>query len=469
MSSPSIPRCRAAYGVDLGRHRLVLVRAERGGNVTTLWNGAPEAARVKAASIEIAAAVDSGRALLAAALPATEGFARWLETPLAAADKAQAVLPALLDVQLPFPLETCLYTFSGLHAGTDKNFRAFACAARHTDVEARLAQHRILDLDPALLTHEGLVLWRQARAEIPLTSKTLRVVAYLGDGRTTLAVGSGAGGDGLISLHGVRLGADDFPGPNAPAIRQWANRVNQLLRALPVPASGEAIQWLWCGPGADNVTPLEAALEQGEHVRFRKLADPALFLARALALAALAGDSSGQLRNGDLTHPALHAHVEAGHRRTTFKLLAAGIALLALSLGWQLWLQRTDNRLQAAILAQSQLLTSMAHIPYGQEIPTVQRALKQRNAELQPFNDALAPAAMRDLAACLAAARECRVTLETLTHSGKALLIRGATDDWNRCDPLAARLRTLGYTIDLSREEAGVDELVRFTLKGTRR
>ncbi|MCX7007356.1 MAG: hypothetical protein NTY53_08930, partial [Kiritimatiellaeota bacterium] len=372
-------------------------------------------------------------------------------------------------VQLPFPLESCLYAFSSLHAGAGENFRAFACAARHTDIEARLAQHRELGLDPVLLTHEGLVLWRQALVEIPLMPKALRVVAYLGDGRTTLAVGSGTDGGALISLHGIRLGADELAAPDAPAVRQWAGRVNQLLRALPAGVAGEPVQWLWCGPGAEAAAPLEAALAQGDCVRFKQLPEPTLFLARALALAALAGEAAGQLRNGDLTHPALLAHVEAGRRRTTLNLLVAGGALLALGLSWQIWLQRTDTRLQAEILTQAQQLTGTANIPYGQEIPTVQRLLKQRAAELQPFSDALAPSAVRDLATCLAAARECRITLETLTHSGKSLLLRGATDDWNRCDPLAAKLRTLGYSIDLSREEAGVDELVRFTLKGTRR
>ena len=75
----------------------------------------------------------------------------------------------------------------------------------------------------------------------------------------------------------------------------------------------------------------------------------------------------------------------------------------------------------------------------------------------------------RDLATILAAARKDHVTVEALSYSGKSLIIRGATDDWNHCDPLAAELRLLGFSIELSREEAGADELVRFTLKGTRR
>ena len=441
----------------------MLVRVERGGASTTLWNGDADVPRLQAAVTALNATGD--RALLAAALPATESFARWLETPLTAADKARKVLPALLDVQLPFPLETSLYDFSDVRPGVGDHIHALACAARRTDVEARLAQHRELGLEPMLLTHEGLILWRQALAEIPLLSKTLRIVAYVGDGRSALAVGSGAE---LISLHGIRLGADELASADAPTVRQWAGRVAQLLRTLPA-AGAEPIQWLWCGPGADMAVQLEAALATGDRIRFKKLADPATFLPRALAQAALAGHTAGQLRNGDLTHPALLAHAEAGRRRTAIHLLVAGGALCALTLGWQLWLQYTNDRLQSELLAQAQQLTGSASIPYGQELPTVQRALKLRAAELQPFLNALAPGATRDLAVLLAAARELRLTIETCSYSGKALLLRGATEDWNRCDPLVIRLRALGYAVELSREEAGVDELVRFTLKGTRR
>jgi hypothetical protein len=463
VASLSIPRCRTAYGVDLGRRRLVLVRVERGGASTTLWNGDADAARLKAVAAEVAAVSD--RACLAAALPATESFARWLETPLADADKARKVLPALLDVQLPVPLETSLFDFSSVEPGAGGNIRALACAARRTDIEARLTQHRELGLEPVLLTHEGLALWRLALAEIPLSPKTLRVVAYVGDGRSALAVGNGAG---LISLHGIRLGADELAAADAPTVRQWAGRVAQLLRTLPA-AEGEPVQWLWCGPGAEVAPQLEAALATGDRVRFKQLADPATFLPRALAHAALAGETAGQLRNADLTHPALLAHAEAGRRRTALHLLIAGGALCALALGWQVWLQRANDRLQDELVAQAQQLTGSANIPYGQELPTVQRALKLRAAEQQPFLDALAPGATRDLAALLATARELRLTIETCSFSGKSLLLRGATEDWNRCDPLAVRLRTLGYAVELSREEAGLDELVRFTLKGTRR
>ncbi|MCX7009323.1 MAG: hypothetical protein NTY53_19095 [Kiritimatiellaeota bacterium] len=54
----------------------MLVRAEHGGIVATLWNGDADAARLQSACTEIAAAVASGRALLAAALTRERWFTR---------------------------------------------------------------------------------------------------------------------------------------------------------------------------------------------------------------------------------------------------------------------------------------------------------------------------------------------------------------------------------------------------------
>ena len=199
------------------------------------------------------------------------------------------------------------------------------------------------------------------------------------------------------------------------------------------------------------------------------LAEPSTYLARALAQTALLGKSTGNLRSGQLTHAAVRAHGERVRRRVALNLCCAGIALAGLSLSWHAWLANREAHVQNEIVAVAAQLTGAAHIPYGQEVATAQRTLKQRAAELQPFLDVFRPSLANELAEVLAAARVCRVTLDTLSHNGKSLILRGATDDWNRCDPFAARLRTLGYAVELSREEAGADELVRFTLKGARR
>lgn len=447
----------------------MVVRVARGAAATTLWqeSGADAAGRLPALTAEIAAAVAGGRAVLSAALPATDSFARWLETPLTARDKAAKVLPALLDVQLPFPLETCLYDFSRLQPAAGGQYRAFACAARRTDIEARLAQHRALHLEPVVLQHEGLALWQQALAEIPLAPHAVRIVAYVGEARTALAVGSGPNGGELISLHGIRLGADELAAPDAPALRQWAGRIIQLLHTLP--ATTEPIQWLWCGPGAELAPVLEPVLAGGERLHCKTLAEPITFLARALAHAALQDAVPGNLRSGALTHPAVLAHAARTRRNAVGNLFLAGLALTGVSLGWHAWLAHRETRLQTELVATARQLTGAASLPYGQEVATVQRLLKQQAPELQPFLDAFQPAALHELTGLLAAARTCRVTLDALAHNGKSLILRGATDDWNRCDPFAARLRALGYTVELSREEAGADELVRFTLKGARR
>ena len=381
----SIPRCRMAYGAGIGRNRLVLVRVERGGSSTTLWQDAPDAARLKSITAEIAAALASGRASLAAALPATESFARWLETPLTARDKALKVLPSLLDVQLPFPLETCLYDFSSLQPDATGRYRALACAARRNAIEERIEQHRALGLDPVVLQHKGLALWQQAQTEIPLAPNALRVVAYVGDGRTALTIGSGNAGGELISLHGIRLGADELATPDSPAVRQWSGRVVQILRGLPATAPAEPIQWLWCGPGAERAAMLETALAVRERLRCKTLTDPATFLARALANTVLAGSPAGNLRTGDLTHATVLAHNARKLRQNVLGLLLAGLALIGIGLGWQIWLQHREDIVQAELQKLACRLKGASSIPLGQEVDQVQKALKQQAANSNRF------------------------------------------------------------------------------------
>ena len=473
---PDLPifRRRWAYGADLDRDWLVLVKVEAAGRSfrsTTLFQGtaAPGEPRLAALAAELRREVARGRAAFAAVLPAQDGFARWLETPLSSEVKARKVLPSLLDVQLPFPLETCLYQFPAVRADAAGRVRALAVAARRSEIAAQLDRFRALGLDPVALDHEGLALWTQSLTEVPLAPPALRIVAYLGAARTALAVGDRE----LLGVHGIRLGTDELGVAEAPALRQWAGRINQILRsARPEPAPDGVIQWLWTGPGAaraEHLTALQAAISAPGKITFATVGEPATFLARAAAgRLARPGALPCNLRCGDLTHAAIRQQRASGRRRIALAALLAGLLLGGLSVGWRGWFQYRLTVVQSELTALARQLARVTRVDEGQEVLTVQRALKKQTVEIQPFLAAFRPALSRDLAAVLAAARQNRLTLDTLTHDGKAFILHGATGDWNRCDPLAASLRGLGYAVELSREEAGADEVIRFTLKGSR-
>jgi len=471
-----ILRRRVAYGADLDGGHLTLVKVEaagRGRRVTILFQGpaAPGEPRLATCAADVRRDIAQGRATLAALLPASDGFARWLETPLRSAVKARKVLPSLLDVQLPFPLEACLYQFPAVRLDAAGRVRALAVAARRDVIVGQLDRFRALGLDPVALDHEGLALWTHSLAELPLEPPALRVVAHLGAARTALVTGDGGH---LPGMHGIRLGADELGAADAPARRQWTSRVQQILRAAqPEAGAARAIQWLWTGPGAvraDLLADLQAALGISGTILFTMVDDPATFLARAAAARQMRpGALPCNLRCTELTHTAIRQQRARRRRQAALAVLGAGLLLCGLNAGWHGWCGRREAQTQVELAALARQLAQTAHVPPGQEVLTVQRALKKQAAETQPFRAAFRPALSRDLAETLAVARQHRLTLDTLTHDGKALILRGATSDWNRCDPLAASLRGLGYTVELSREEAGADEIIRFTLQGSRK
>ncbi|MCX6997631.1 MAG: hypothetical protein NTV49_11225, partial [Kiritimatiellaeota bacterium] len=267
--------------------------------------------------------------------------------------------------------------------------------------------------------------------------------------------------------------AEELGDAAAPALRQWAGRINQVLHAaLPTSSPVGALQWLWAGPGAldpESLTALQKVISAPGAITFAAVSEPATFLARAAAGRLVRpGALPCNLRCGDLIHAAILQQRARGRHRAARAALLAGLLLGGLSVGWRGWRQHRLTAVQSELTALAQQLACTTRVDGGQEVLTVQRALKKQAVEVQPFLAAFRPALSHDLAAVLTAARQNRLTLDSLSHDGKALILHGATSDWNRCDPLAASLRNLGYAVELSLEEAGADEIIRFTLKGSR-
>ena len=229
-------RDEICYGIDGTESRVVVVRSVRGRGrleqTVVLDRSGPEAGAALAQwAVGIQEEAESGRAVTAVAMPVAQSFTRWLQTPLTSSAKARKVLPSLLDIQLPFPLETCLYRFPCFRR-TPAGIDALAVAAPRQNIAQRLEAFRARGLDPVVLDHEGLALWAQSNQELPLERNTLRIVAYLGADRTVLV--TGRDGD-LVGAHSLRQGANEAAGPDEAAGRAFADRlvlrVRQLLQA----------------------------------------------------------------------------------------------------------------------------------------------------------------------------------------------------------------------------------------------
>jgi len=456
---------RTAYGIDWSDDCLTIVRQSRGAPPETLFARPPDADPAALADLagQITAEVARGRAVSAAAMPAAESFTRWLQTPLRSVAKARKVLPSLLDIQLPFPLESCVCQFLECRpSAAGGAIEALAVAARGAHLEAWLDRLRALGLDPVVLDHEALALWTQSRAEAPGEAGVPRIVALLAGRHAVLAVGQG---DDYRGALGVRLES------GAAGPRQLAGRVSQFLRAQLPPADERPFEWYWVGAGAEDKTVLAAwlaALDEPGRYAFARHAQPAAFLARALAARALEpGLFRCNLRAGGAAeHPQTRRRDARRQIRAAVSALLAGLFLCAISVGWRAWLAWRTDAAQAQLSGLAARLTGMPRVPRGQEVMLVGRALDENATRLQPFLDALRPGAEELLYALAGAAASNRLFVEELALLGGRLTVRGSAPDWERAEALVACAREQGWRVELERQEAGADERVPFVVKG---
>jgi hypothetical protein len=462
-------RDEVVYGIDWAESRVVVVRSARARgrleHTVVLDQAGPEAgAALTQWAADLKADFESGRVATAVAMPVSQSFTRWLQTPLKSPAKARKVLPSLLDIQLPFPLESCLYHFPKFRRVPNAGIDALAVAAPLQNITNRLDAFRAKGIDPVVLDHEGLALWSQSCTELPLERNALRIVAYLGEDRAVLALGRDSD---LISAHSLRQGLGE--GSQETADR-FALRVRQILQSQPAEVTGSPIQWLWTGPGAERqewIGVLQERLREFGELRFAVHKNPTAFLARALGERMLAqnGDEFN-FRQDQLEHPAASRQRQQQSVRVLSLCLAAGILLCVVNLSWQALLNRQLARSQSALSSLAADLSGMSKVPKGQEIMMVQRSLEQQDALLKPFLDSLAPSSQSKLIRILQIAFNQKIQIEKLSLQPGSISLAGSSEDWDRCETFAKEIRAEGYDINLSRQEAGADERVHFTIQG---
>jgi hypothetical protein len=159
-SRPSIMQTKrtAFTGIDIQGHQAVVATGSSG------------TAATRVVPVENLGDAIPADARVAIAMPPRDCVCRWLTTPFASLHKARKVLPTILDIQLPFPLEECVYDFVADRKSDDGHVEALALAARHRAVAGALAQWEAHTVDPAVLDHEGLALWSQSLVEQPVSA-----------------------------------------------------------------------------------------------------------------------------------------------------------------------------------------------------------------------------------------------------------------------------------------------------------
>jgi len=241
----------------------------------------------------------------AAALPPTEGLAIRLDPPDLPPAKRRRVLPSLLDLQLPFALHECSYTF------VEQSGDTLALAVRLNHLEAELARLRELGFNPARIQPLGWVLWTQSLRELaPGADDEKRAIVWTMPRRWVVATGQGTGFGSVFTVP-----PQDFAA---------LGRMLQMAFGSGV----DACRMLCGGVAADAAAQGLSAADGKIGASAKTLADPVYFLARALAYDA-ALDRTGRLhlRQAPLQHPAL-----AGAEQRFAKCAAGLLLVLALAL-----------------------------------------------------------------------------------------------------------------------------------------
>jgi hypothetical protein len=476
------PSFRNAYGVDLSGERLLVCRgaaAKRSAFelAADIDRRAPSPADVEILA-RIRAEAEAGRAVVAACLPLHDSFARWLQAPFPSIKKTRKVLPSLLDVRLPFPLERCVFDLPVLQRLPDGRSEALAAAALAEGVASFLERLREGGIDPEIVDHEGLALWTQALAEKPPSPGALRVVVYLGEDHTALVIGRG---ERFLSAHAIRAGSRELAEPRragddgkrAAALKNLGLKMHQVVLSQMPEEERERAAWLWTGPGADQaalIQDIRRAAGLPDATMPAVLRDPAWFLARACAARALArGPLPCNLRTGSLVHPRVAGRREAAGRRAVAACLAAGLALCAVNSAWLIALDRRKQSLQDRLSAVAHELAQSARVPRGQEVTVAERAVAERRLAIAPFVESFSPSPATLLSDMLQVCRQNGLELGSADLQRGSVELAGSAADWKSCEVLSRFLAGQGWLAsEPERSDAGADERVHFVVRASR-
>ena len=449
---------RVAYGIDPQGDKKVVVRAERRGQRLVFSTLSLNAALLAEATRK--------RIPCSACLSARESLTRWLEVPAPVRRKAVKVLPTLLDIQLPFPLEDCAYCFLSA-SDRGRSGRSLAVVARQEEVQRKVESLRGLGIDPMVLDHEGLALWTRSLTEAPVgpgAEEGLRLLVSLRGEQSTLVIGRGTE---FLTAHGIRPGD--------------MGQIKRLLKQYQTPEAkqresdtglipGKArFRWCWTGPGAVDVqavADLHALWSREWPGPSFVHSEPGTFLARALAERALvAGPLRCNLRRGELTHPEIVERSGRQRTRTAALFLAAGLVLCGGNLAARMAVRQREAAADRAVGALADALAGSHVAAKGDAMIRIAGDTVHKKTEaLRPFLNVFDPPLMTIVASVADAAKQDSLRLDTLSLSRDKIRMAGVARTWNGCDPMLIRLKRLGYSAKLDRKDAGASGGVPFSI-----
>ena len=410
--------------------------AQRADGLHTAWVARPGARPVACTNAEALAHAGRG-AWIASALPAQQHVLKMLEAPFANAAKASKVFASLLDLELPFPLESCRTAFLVPRRTAEGRVATLAAAARNEDVAALLGALRDAGLAPATMDLEGLALWDEwQRRDVESFKAAAGILAVLEPGRLVVLCSRGGA---FADLGVYRFDPSGSPAP------ELATRILRKLRSLP---GFDRWTWAWAGPESANA-PLCQAIEtelagDADLPPFRRIADGETLLESALARRLMTrGSARCNLLDASEASPALAAALRRRDCAALTWMAAAGAALLALSTAWLVHAGRMSRGAQERVDRAFTALTGQPNLQRGAEVLVAER-MATAGAN-RAFEQAFEPGAELLLRELLRAGLGQAAAFHRIEWSDGRLTARGTVPD----PAAAARIREAVEPFDL--------------------
>lgn len=450
----------AAYGVDIAGGMVTAVKARRRGRAVEHQLVADSLATSSAAWRTLAATIareqKTGAAMVCAMASAQDSFIRAVEAPFGSIAKARAVLPSLLDVQLPFPLEQCAYHFAGVEKSGAKAVRAVALAMPRDRLRSLIDDARAAGLDPEWIEPEALALWRTrparggVRAIVLLHLAADRIVAVAG--RDDLPV---------ATFHARTAWPD---ATDSTAREKLRARIQQFLAGALHPLAETNPLFIISGSSAATSDSLRAAL--GVDAANWRIADNATTrLARSLAESCLRpGPWAGNLRTGELTHPNTTRHEQRAWMRAAMFIGAAALLLIGTARALPVWLEHRAGSVQQAIEEEVSRFTGAPYVT-GQELQIVMFRGAKKSDQESLVDRWLEPGAYPLFARLITTAHANDLYLDSLAIGPREAIIRGSAGERNQANQLVEIFRAAGWVAEVESAGSDPDQRALFSLR----
>jgi hypothetical protein len=212
---------------------------------------------------------------------------------------------------------------------------------------------------------------------------------------------------------------------------------------------------------------VQAELAREWPVAFQAHADPASFLARALATRALLGGAlRANLRAGSFAHPALLAHARRLRVAAAAAAAAAGLVLLSGAIGAVAAAAHREAAFDTALAELADRLAGYHVTARGSHaLQAVREASTQRREVLGPFRGIVEPSRLGALGDVVRAAAGSGVRLELVEWGRDRSRVEGSAPDAAGVRAVTAALAAADGRVAVERQDAGADGRIVFAIK----